>query len=1100
MRYDAMRYWLLICTVILATETAPAAYADDSGKAGSAPPPDLSAGCTLYAVGYAHLDTQWRWTYPTVIREYIPNTLHDNFALFEKYPDYVFNFSGANRYRMMKEYYPADYAKLKQYVAAGRWFPCGSSLEECDVNVPSAESIIRQVLYGNHYFRQEFGKASEEFMLPDCFGFPASLPSVLAHCGIKGFSTQKLTWGSAVGIPFNVGVWEGLDGRAVIAALNPGSYGGTVEEDLSHSDAWLKRITGDGQTSGVYADYFYYGTGDVGGAPAEDSVKWIEQSISGGGPVRVVSCRADHMFLDIKPESEGKLPRYKGDLLLTQHSAGSITSEAYMKRWNRLNELLADSAERAAVTAEWLGGPEYPRRKLNAAWTLVAGGQFHDILPGTSHPKAYEYSWNDEVLALNQFADVLQSSVGAITAGMDTRTSGETIVVYNPLAVEREDLVEAVVPLHSGRPPLGVEVTGPDGAQVPAQLIGPADGAARVLFLARVPSVGYSAYGVRIMYSESPGKTELHVTESSLENHRYRVSLDANGDVSSVFDKQAQRELLAAPARLAFTHDAPGYWPAWNIDWADQQKPPYAYVGGPAQVRIVEEGAARMALEVSREAEGSQFVQTISLAAGEAGERVEFRNSIDWRSKGCNLKAEFPLSVSNPLATYNWEVGTIQRGNNDEKKYEVPSHQWFDLTDASGDYGVTVLSPFKYGSDKPDDHTLRLTLLRTPGVHSEDYADQATQDWGRHEITYGLAGHSGDWREGQTDWQAMRLEQPLVAFRCAKHAGALGKSFSPLHVSNPRIRVMALKKAEDGHEIVVRLVELSGEPQDGVQVGFAAPIAEAREVDGQERPLGDAKIANGRLVVDFTPYSVHSFAIKLGKPAAKVAQARFVPLTLPFNASVASHDGEAVSSGFDTDGRCLAAEMLPEQLTDAGVEFKLGPAGGGQFDAVSCDGQTIALPPGRFNRLYLLAAAAGDQQAEFEIDGKPVSLTVQDWCGYIGQWDNRVWKGDIPEVAFTWPYELTGLTPGFTKRAPVAWFCSHRHDSAGQNELYSYSYIYRYTIELPAGASTLKLPENGSIRILAATAALDPAAACEPAQPLYDALEDHAGLRLDLGS
>lgn len=161
------------------------------------PAPDLTKQPALYVVGYAHLDTQWRWEYPRTIGEFLPRTLHENSALFEKYPHYIFNFSGANRYRMMKEYYPADYEKLRQYVKAGRWFPAGSSMEESDVNSPSAESIIRQILYGANYFRHEFGRTSAEYMLPDCFGFPASLPSILAHMGLKGFSTQKLTWGSS---------------------------------------------------------------------------------------------------------------------------------------------------------------------------------------------------------------------------------------------------------------------------------------------------------------------------------------------------------------------------------------------------------------------------------------------------------------------------------------------------------------------------------------------------------------------------------------------------------------------------------------------------------------------------------------------------------------------------------------------------------------------------------------------------------------------------------------------------------------------------------------------------------------------------------------
>src|SRR5580698_6531913 len=144
--------------------------------------PDLTKQPTLYVVGYAHLDTEWRWEYPQV---------------FDKYPHYIFNFSGANRYRLMKEYYPADFARLKKYVDQGRWFPAGSSMEEGDVNAPSAEAIIRQILYGNNWFRKEFGKASAEYMLPDCFGFPASLPTILAHSGVKGFSTQKLVWGSS---------------------------------------------------------------------------------------------------------------------------------------------------------------------------------------------------------------------------------------------------------------------------------------------------------------------------------------------------------------------------------------------------------------------------------------------------------------------------------------------------------------------------------------------------------------------------------------------------------------------------------------------------------------------------------------------------------------------------------------------------------------------------------------------------------------------------------------------------------------------------------------------------------------------------------------
>src|ERR1700677_3964589 len=184
-------FHLLLAAVFLCTISFTVVHAQTTGK------PDLSKQPTLYVVGYAHLDTEWRWEYPQVIDEYLRKTMEDNFALIDKYPHYIFNFSGANRYRLMKENYPADFARLKKYVDEGRWFPTGSSMEEGDVNAPSAEAIIRQVLYGNDWFRKELGKASAEYMLPDCFGFPASLPTILASSGVKGFSTQKLVWGSS---------------------------------------------------------------------------------------------------------------------------------------------------------------------------------------------------------------------------------------------------------------------------------------------------------------------------------------------------------------------------------------------------------------------------------------------------------------------------------------------------------------------------------------------------------------------------------------------------------------------------------------------------------------------------------------------------------------------------------------------------------------------------------------------------------------------------------------------------------------------------------------------------------------------------------------
>jgi alpha-mannosidase len=1084
---------------------------------------DLSKDPTLYVVAYAHLDTQWRWEYPRVINDYIPKTMHDNFALFEKYPHYVFNFSGANRYRMMKEYWPADYARVKQYVAAGRWFPAGSSMEESDVNSASAESIFRQILYGNQFFRREFGKTSAEYMLPDCFGFPASLPSILAHAGIKGFSTQKLTWNSAApaggpgsieetprGIPFNVGWWQGPDGRGVIAAFNPGSYGGQIREDISRSPDfiqeprppnspvdWPARVQRNGRVSGVFTDYHYYGTGDTGGSPREDSVRMMESIVSkNDGPLKVVSATAEQMFLNIRADQIKGLPRYEGDLLLTDHSAGSITSEAYQKRWNRKNELLADAAEKASVGAAWLGSRVYPQQRLNNAWTLVMGGQFHDILPGTATPKAFEFSWNDDVIAMNQFAGVLTSATEGIASAMNTQTEGAAIVVYNPLNIEREDVVEATVSI-SGGP---VRVVGPDGQQVPAQVVGE-----KLLFLARVGSVGYAVYDVqRGLARVTPSATSLKVTDSSLENARYRVSLNSDGDVASIFDKKLNRELLDAPLRLAIKNDTPAQWPAWNMDWSDQQKAPRAYVSGPAQIRVVENGPVRVAIEIVRETEGSKFQQTVRLSAGDAGNRVEFGNVIEWKTSTANLKATFPLTAANSRATYNWDIGTIERTNNDERKFEVPSHQWFDLTDRSGAFGVTILSDCKYGSDKPDDQTLRLTLLRTPGISPRaGYADQATQDWGRHEFVYGLAAHGGDWRREQTDWQAQRLNQPLIAFESSKHPGRLDKTFSILQVNNDRVRVLALKKAEDSDELIVRIVELDGHGVPDVRLSFAAPVIAAREVNSQEQPVGAAKIFKGQLATNLARFQPRTFALKLAPPATKSALPQSHPISLPYDLAGASNDGERMKAGFDGEGNALPAEMLPREFLYGGITFQLAS---GKVNALVPHGQNLTVPAG-VRRLYVLAASIDDDQnVTFRIGNETKDLTIQNWGGFIGQWDDRQWKqtevqipprtppaGTPPDIAALLqrtrtridPYgQMVGITPGFIKRAPVAWFASHRHTVAGKNDAYAYSYLFAYTIDVPANAKTLTLPDNDQIRILSITAS-DERGEVKPAQLLY---------------
>ena len=1001
----------------------------------------------LYMVATAHLDDQWNWTIQDTINSYIPKTLQQNFAYFSNpsYSNYTFSFEEAWRYQLINEYYPADFVTLTNYIAQGRWRICGSAMVAGDVNTPAPESLIRQTLYANNYWRQLLGKTSLDIFLPDCFGFGYALPSVAAHCGLQGFSSQKLSWGCWTNIPFqNIGRWIGPDGSSIVAVLQPGSYTTTIGDNLANDSGELNRMTSNFNQTGLYLDYRYFGTGDQGGSPTAASVANVCLSVqTTNGAIHVLNSGADQLFRDLTPAQLAMLPTYQGELLLTTHGTGTYTAHAENKKYHRQCEQEAAEAECAAVIADWLqGGGTYPQERLNKIWARFLWHEFHDDLTGTSIPQAYTFSWNDYLLSLNELQAETASRVGVLAKALDTTATGVPVVVFNPLAIAREDLVEASVTF-TGAAPTAVQVFDGSGNEVPSQMGTVSGSTVSVSFLADVPSMGAAVYDVRPSATPCSLSTGLSVTTSQLENARYRVQLNSNGDVVSILDKVNNQQLLSAPIRWDFLYDLSTVYPAWEIQYNNVVAAPTSYLNGPASFQVLENGPARVSLAVLRNNAGSTFTERIRLAAGGAGDRIEWDISANWASPATLLKLEFPLAVTNLQATFDLGLGTAVRTNENSRLYEVPAQQWADLTSSNGAYGVTLMNDCKYGWDKPNNNTLRETIFHTPAVGGS-FTYQATDSFGTHRMLLAMMGHTNDWRGAGSPWVAARLNQPLQAFQTVAHTGTLGKSFGFMTCNNSNVMVKAVKKAENTTELVVRLQELTGQPQTA-QLSFATPILAARQVNGAEEPITSLSPSGGTLTVSLSAYQPMTLALTLAAPASFVAKPSSAVVTLPFNLDAISTDGNRTDGNFDA-GYTYPAELMPETIVRDGVTFHLGATNDGANNALACQGQTIPLPAGYDHLYFLAAAASNDVTGTFSINGQPTNLTVRYFTGFIGQWN-----------------------PPWLKSDEVGWICTHRHDSSGNNDAYTFCYLFKYRLDVPPGGGTLTLPNVPNIRIFAMT-------------------------------
>ena len=595
---------------------------------------------------------------------------------------------------------------------------------------------------------------------------------------------------------------------------------------------------------------FLYGWGDGGGGPTREQIEAGRVLKDVPGMPTVEQGTAEPYFERLAHRLAGKhLPVWDGELYLEYHR-GTYTSQAYVKRQNRLSEILFHNAEWLSSLACVLAGSgSYPSEALRVGWETILLNQFHDILPGSSIRQVYEDCRVD-------YARVRQAGETAVTQAQEQVLAGiplecPGLVVFNSLSWERDGLVE----LHWGGFVLGEGFV--------SQVIQSGDHSRILLEVESVPSLGYAAYPlVRESSAASEQSTELVVTPEYLENSYYQIRLNHSGQIASLYDKRNRREVLS-PGRcgnvLQAFEDKPMNFDAWDIDIYYQEK--QVEVDHLLEAVVEETGPLRGVLRLAWRFGASTVTQWMTIYR--SSPRIDFRTHIDWRESQVLLKAAFPVDVRATRATYEVQFGSLERPTHwntswDYARFESVAHKWVDLSE--GGYGVALLNDCKYGHDVKD-NVMRLTLLKS-AIEPDPLADKC-----EHEFTYSLLPHTGDWRQGEVTRHAYDLNYPLLVIpvldpRDSDAAATLPPRTSFAELNADHVILETVKQAEDGGWWVVRLYEFEQRRAQGLQLRFARPLADAVECNLVEEAGRPARFAGDTLTFDITPFEIKTFKLR----------------------------------------------------------------------------------------------------------------------------------------------------------------------------------------------------------------------------------------------
>ena len=751
---------------------------------------------TVYMNGFAHIDLVWLWQEKHSVRK-VANTFLNTLALIEEFPEYIFTFSQPCAFQWLEEHYPEIFKRVQEKVKAGNIDPVGNLWVEMDCNLAGGESIVRQLLYGRAYYLEKFGKCSDIFLMPDSFGYSAALPQIVAKSGIRYFLSAKLISNDTYRFPYTYFQWQGIDGTRIPTYLLRAGYNSDVT--CNSVDVIYHRQ----ENKTLDETMMTFGYGDGGGGPDRTMLESYRRLQDMPGIPKAKMAKMDTFFEKVT-QNQDQFPVWNDELYFDNHR-GTYTSQAKVKKNNRMAELALRKTEMAASMAEICLGIPYPAQQLEKLWKMILHMQFHDSLPGSSITPVYKDTDAEYARFFAEQSALFDGLLSKLTAAVPHKDG--KAVAWNFLNWERTACAgDSVV---------------------------------------TVPAMGYALV-------EGKDPSALSVSPACMENKFFRLTLDEKGRITSLLHKQTGREALKAPSNILELFDDPARprMSAWDVH------PEYmnaSTVLEPESVQVVERGKTKGVIRVTYRFHKSVLTQDITIYSDT--DRIDFVTHADWQETMRLLKAAFYPKVRSSRAAYEIQFGALERPTHrntdyDRVRFEGCGHKWADLSQS--DFGVSLLNDCKYGYDICDDR-MRITLLRSP-IEPDYKADK-----GEHDFTYSLYPHAGGWEQGGTVRAAFELNVPVEL--CSAPAASDAITAPLVSVESGNAVLDTFKKAEDGNGYILRLYEACGGGGQ-VTLRFAKALTKVTACDLMEQNEDAVSFTADSFTFETSPYCIHTYRVR----------------------------------------------------------------------------------------------------------------------------------------------------------------------------------------------------------------------------------------------